>query len=333
MSDGTEGQENRARIKDRFQRDWGLELPESIFRFWAFHQSLGPVERQALGDLWIGPDGIMDLFADPDARPRDGVDIRVHGRYYRDPPEFVTFMHGNTDGLHYGLWFDDGRVCSGVASYYNNDGGGIDISAGTPLEAVRAFLERVWSDVDDEVAGYDNGSDLYEEVAAKRARLDLLRERLTEFETGDRAEVGRAYSHRYMPRFVPPVRPDRVTTLDEAGALVTGETALDRPAHDGADTHKFATYMYGLFEDSAAVAASVDDALRRCAAGDPAEALVLGRDLHWASVGDPTREAYANDLLVMAYRALGRPSLADIVDAHHRHRSLPTVDVLESSSD
>ena len=92
--------------------------------------------------------GIMDLFTDVDAWPRDGVDIRVHWRYYRDPPEFLTFMLGNTDGLHYGLWFDDGRTCSGVASYYNNDGGGIDASARSPLEAVRAFLERAWVDLD-----------------------------------------------------------------------------------------------------------------------------------------------------------------------------------------
>src|SRR3954468_20228636 len=103
MRDGAGEREDRVRIEERFLRDWGLELPESIFRFWAFHQSLGAVERQALGDLWIGPAGIMDLFADPDARSREGVDIRVHGRYYRDPPEFVTFTHGNTDGLHYGL--------------------------------------------------------------------------------------------------------------------------------------------------------------------------------------------------------------------------------------
>jgi hypothetical protein len=32
----------------------------------------------------------------------------------------------------------------------------------------------------------------------------------------------------------------------------------------------------------------------------------------------------------MAYRALGRPSLAGIAGAHHRHRSLPTVKVLET---
>ncbi|HET6856696.1 MAG TPA: ADP-ribosylation family protein [Streptomyces sp.] len=313
--------EHRARIEQRFLRDWGLELPESIFRFWAFHTSLGPGEQRALMDMVVGPDGVMDLFADPGLLPRDGIDVRVHGRFYRDPPEFLTFMHGGSDGHHYGLWFDDGRTCSGVASYYNNDGGGVDRRFQTPLEALRDLLERHWADLDD-----DDPDD--EDVAAHRARMGLLRQALTAFETADRTEVGLAYSHAYD--FVArPVDHDRITTLDGAGALVTGETVLERPAHNGADESRFATHMYGLLDDEAARAAGVAEARRRCAAGDPAEALVLGRDLHWGSGGDADRERLANELLTAAYRALDRPALAAIADAHHRHRGLPRVDVLE----
>ncbi|MQY05875.1 ADP-ribosylation family protein [Actinomadura macrotermitis] len=308
-------------MEERFRRDWGLEAPESLFRFQAFHRSLDAVERQALhDDLWLSPTGIMDLFADPGAQPRDGIDIRVHWRFYRDPPEFVTFMHGGSDGLHYGLWFDDDRTCSGVASYYTNDGDGIDTTAATPLEAVRGYLERVWFDLDDP----DDG----EGSPEKRSRLGRLREKLTAFETGDRAEIGMDYNVEYQPAVVPPVDRDRITTLDGAGALVAGETALGRPAHNEADEYKFATYMYAHFDDAEALADSVAEARSRCAAGDPAEALVLGRDLHWASFGDPAREAYANELLVLAYTALDRPALAAIAGAHHRHRSLESVAVL-----
>ncbi|TYB44977.1 ADP-ribosylation family protein [Actinomadura chibensis] len=321
MPEETGGVENRARIEERLHHDWGLELPESIFRFWEFHESLEPEERRGMrDDLWLSTAGIMDLFADPGARPRDGIDVRVHWRFYRDPPEFVTFMLGGSDGLHYGLRFDDGRTCNGVASYYNNDGGGLDTGAATPLEAVRAYLERVWVDLDDPHYG--------EGASEKQARLARLRDRLTAYETGDRPEVGRDYGDRYHPAVIPPVDPSRITTLDNAGALVAGETALDRPAHNGADEYKFAEYMHGLFQDAEALEESVADARSRCAAGDPAEALVLGRDLHWASGGDPVREARAHELLVMAYRALDRPALAEIADAHHRHRDLPSVDVL-----
>ncbi|MEU7579919.1 ADP-ribosylation family protein [Streptomyces sp. NPDC041068] len=308
-------------VEERFLRDWGLELPDSIVRFWTWLQSLGPTEQQALRDLDVTPMGITHLASDPGAQPRDGIDVRVHGRYYRDPPEFVSFLHGGSDGLHYGLWFDDGRTCRGVASYYNNDGGGIDTTAATPLEAVRALLERHWRDLDD-MRGEEG-------VSTRQSRLALLRDALTAFETGDRLEVGLAYSRAYdMAR--PPVDPARVTTLDGAGALAAGETALGRPPHNAADEYTFATHMYAVFEDPAALAAYVAEARSRCAAGDPTEALVLGRDLHWASGDDPAREALANELLAMAYQALDRPALAQIAEAHHRHRSLPSVDVLET---
>ncbi|MFD0548107.1 hypothetical protein ACFQ0X_02235 [Streptomyces rectiviolaceus] len=169
-----------------------------------------------------------------------------------------------------------------------------------------------------------------DEVTARRSRLALLRDALTAVETGERPEVGIAYSRAYDTA-IAPVDPDRITTLDGAGALASGGSALDRPAHNGADEYKFATYMYALFDDAGALRESVEEARRRCSAGDPTEALLLGRDLHWASVGDPTREALANELLVTAYRALDRPGLAETADAHHRHRSLPKVNVLETT--
>ncbi|MGW6023498.1 ADP-ribosylation family protein [Streptomyces sp. NPDC055099] len=262
----------------------------------------------------------MDLFGEPERMPVGDIDVRVHGRYYRDPPEFLTFMHGGTDGLHYGLWFDDGRTCSTVASYYNNDGGGIDTTASTPLEAVRALLERFWRDLQDDERD--------EEADVRSGQLALLRDALTAVETGDRPEVGLAYSSKY-DRATGPVDPHRITTLDGAGGLASGASTLDRPGHRGVDEYKFATYMYDLFDDAAALRANVEDARRRCAQGDPTEALLLGRDLHWASAGDTDREALAHELLVLAYRALDRPALRAIAEAHHRHRSLPQVDVLE----
>ncbi|MFD7504154.1 ADP-ribosylation family protein [Streptomyces sp. NPDC059850] len=310
----------RADVEERVRRDWGLTLPESFFRLMEFLGRLGPVERRALADMDVSPCGVADLYDAPGARPREGVDVRVHGRYYRDPPEFLTFLHGGSDGLHYGLWSDDGRTCEGIASYYTNDGGGIERRPGTPLEAVRALLERHWQDLAD-----DDGDEEY--VAGRRSGLESLRLALTGFETGDRAEVGIAYSMLHDAAALP-VDPTRITTLDGAGALVAGGTALDRPPHNGADDYAFAQFMYGFFDDRAAVERSVEEARRRCAAGDPAEALVLGRDLHWASGREPVLEEFARDLLATAYGALDRPALAGIAAAHHRHRDLPRVDVL-----
>ncbi|MDT9689934.1 hypothetical protein Q5762_16610 [Streptomyces sp. P9(2023)] len=324
VSVGTErygDQAVREAVARRVEAEWGLELPDSSFRFADFLAALGPVERRALADLEFAPCGVTDLFADGSALPRDGLDVRVHGRYYRDPPEFLTFLHGGSDGLHFGLWSDDGRRCDGVASYYTGDGGEIERCHRTPLEAVRARIEAAERDLADYAAEGD------EAELARLADVGRLRTVLTGFETGERTETGLAYSQAYVYRRAP-VDDARLTTLDGAGALVSGATALDRPPLGAADPHRFGTFVQDLFDDAEAVRAARDEALRRAAAGDPAEALALGRDLHWASYGRTEHEQHAHELLTLAYQALGRPALAEIAAAHHRHRALPDVNVL-----
>ncbi|SEG89005.1 Uncharacterised conserved protein [Nonomuraea solani] len=315
----------RAAVEERVERDWGFRLPGSIFRFRAFLLSLGPIEKRALDDLELVPYGIMDLFDDPARGARPGVDVRVHGRYYRDPPEFLTFMHGGTDGLHFGLWYDDGRTCTGVASYYNNDGGGVGLPSGTPLETVRNALEWGWrhvGDWDDEPADPPDP-----EVVERRHRLRLLRETLMTFETGDRDEHGEDY-HNACGQ---PEHEDRIETLDGGGALADGDTVIERGRQRPWDDYDFCTALRKELTDPAARGARVAEARQRCAAGQPADALTLGRDLHWISAGDPERERQANELLTLAYRALGRDNLAAIAQAHHRHRDLPQVHVLEGT--
>lgn len=307
-------------------------MPGSIFRFRAFLLSLCPAGKRALDELELAPYGIMDLFTDPGRGTQAGIDVRVHGRYYRDPPEFVTFMHGGTDGLHFGLWYDDGRTCAGVASYYNNDGGGVGLPSGTPLEAVRRRLEWGWRDLEDE--DDEPAGPLDPDLAARRHRLRLLREVLMTFETGDRDEQGGDYHDAYgsSPEVYERGAPDRLETLDGGGALVDGDTAIERGRQRPWSDYDFCTTLRKeLTGDPAARDALVAEALRRCAAGFPADALALGRDLHWISAGDSGREAQANELLTMAYRALGRDNLAAIAEAHHRHRDLPRVHVLETT--
>jgi hypothetical protein len=330
-----EVERERAAIEERFARDWGMELPDSIFRFRAFLHACGPIERQALDDLELFPFGIMDLFDAPTQRPHDGIDVRVHGRYYRDPPEFLTFMHGGTDGLHFGLWFDDGRTCAGVTGYYNNDGGGVGLPGGTPLETVRARLEGRWLHLNDPAYLGEEGDAARPygtELAEQRHRIRLLRELLMTFETGDRPEEGEEYhhAHGHGQEILDQGHPDRIETLDGGGALVGGETAIGRKRQKPYDDYEFCTNLWKeLTEDPAALESRVAEARRRCAAGNPADALTLGRDLHWISAGDPKRARYAAELLVSAYNALGRPNLAAIAEAHHRHRDLPRVGVLQ----
>lgn len=324
-------EQGRAAAEERIAQEWGIELPDSIFQFHTFLLSLRSAEKRALSVLGISPMGVMDLLSDPMRVPRDGIDVRVHDRYYCDPPEFITFMHGGSDGLHFGLWYDDGRTCTGVCSYYNNDGGGVGLPSGTPLQAVRERIETHWEHVE-----YDESqipdTPLNAAQMEVKFRLRALRHALMAFETGDRPEEGAAYTKAYGPSqdLLQSGDPHRFETLDGGGALVTGELSIPRGRQRPYDDYDFCTKVEtDLLSDPAALQTYAAEARRRCAAGDAADALTLGRDLHWASNREPERERLAHELLVLAYRALGRDNLAAITDAHYRHRHLPQVGILE----
>src|SRR5262245_48877862 len=97
-------------VEERFRRVYNLRLPRHIAVFAAFWHSLDRAERSAVYDsMGLGMLGITALFADDglSLSARDGLDERLDGRYRRDPPEFVSIVSGDSDGLHYGLWYDD----------------------------------------------------------------------------------------------------------------------------------------------------------------------------------------------------------------------------------
>jgi len=301
---------------------WGFELPESLVRFWLFLRVLQPAELAVLDRLELAPFGIMDVFARPDAEAMPGLDPRLHGRFYCDPPEMLSFMHGGGEGLHYGLWFDDGRRASGVVSSDGSDDGGLGRPRGTPLEVVRARLELACAT---------------DELGARERLFErrLLREAIVRFETGERVEQGAAYDsvHEAPARAAADAEsdPERLHTIDEAGALVRGEPVLPRGhSMPGSDDERavVAEWIDCIRADDPAVDGWIAEARRRLDAGDPAAALALGRDLHWLSGGEDQRERQACELLSAAYRALGRESLAAIAELHCRHRNRPSVDVL-----
>ncbi|GAA4996739.1 hypothetical protein GCM10023205_82490 [Yinghuangia aomiensis] len=319
---------DRPAIEQRCRDVWGVALPESVFRFWEFLLALGPAARTAFDkDLGLYACGIMAVFDDPAWQPADGSDPRMHWRYYWDPPEFVTFLNGPYPGEHYGLWFDDGHTCAGVLGHSPKDNSDFGFpDGGTPLEVIRAQIESFLLDYNEDDCDGDR--------VPARYRVRLLRETLMRYETGDRPEQG----HDYDPRrsrgddWYRTVDPARVTTLDGAGALVTGATALDR-GHQrrGEDRTLTDQIREALAADPAALHRLVTNAKDRCRTGDPAEALALGRDLHFISDDDSLprrariseRERAAAELLAMAYQTLGRDNLADLAELDLRERKIP----------
>jgi hypothetical protein len=88
-------------VAERVQRVYGLRLPRHSAVFCALLGSSDAQQRQQLQYLGLSPFGLCDYFADGGLRliGRDGLDERLHGRYRRDPAEFVTVLSGGVDGL------------------------------------------------------------------------------------------------------------------------------------------------------------------------------------------------------------------------------------------
>jgi hypothetical protein len=304
----------RDAVKERFVSDWGLELPDSIFRFHAFFEAIGPDARNESRTFGIFPYGITGLL---DISPTDlngDVDPRIYQRNDRDPPEFLGFMVGGTDGLQYGLWFDDASECTGTASYFTSTSTGLTLSTATPLEALRLEIENRCRWVEDDED--DEDRDLVLGWAAG------LRERLMTVETGDRPETGGAYEDAYDHQ-PPAVEWLRKETLDGAGALVPARSTVTRPMMGASgSTWDEEAWRVVLAGPRDVVDGYVREARERCAADDPGHALLLGRDLHWHRVIDTSHTQDARDLLLMAYRAMGQRYLADVVEAQYRHPDL-----------
>jgi hypothetical protein len=96
-------------VAERVQRVYGLRLPRHLAVVCALWHSADKSERKGLNYLDVQLSGVTDYFDDHGLERvgRDGLDERLHWRYRCDPAEFVTVLDGGSDGLHYGLWYED----------------------------------------------------------------------------------------------------------------------------------------------------------------------------------------------------------------------------------
>ncbi|WP_238006873.1 DUF2228 domain-containing protein [Dactylosporangium sp. AC04546] len=287
------------------RRVYGLRLPRHLGVFAEFWQGLTDDERAGMRYLGLSPWGISELFDEGgvDRTPRDGLDPRLDCRFRRDPAEFVTVMSGDSDGLHFGLWYDDpAELPSFIAYNYARD------SAETWTQRSPTVLAEIGRRVADarHDAQYDH------EMAEGLAVLQPLESKLEAFADADRAALDADGPRRWADA----ARPPGGVTL--GGALPPGSGAT----RAGQSFERMDAYR----ADPAAAEAIIAEARAELADGFPAYALSVGSELHWWD-GDPFRAA-ATELLTGAYRALGREALAEIVEVHHANRDLRSVDVL-----
>lgn len=137
-------------VAARVRQVYGLRLPRHVAVFCALWASASSAERAALEHLMVRPFGLTEYFGAGGLRltGRDGLDERLHARYRRDPPEFVTVLGGGTDGLHYGLWYDDpaGLPSLLVYNYARDDAVTRASSAATMLAEIRREAQQAVQD-------------------------------------------------------------------------------------------------------------------------------------------------------------------------------------------
>ncbi|MEJ7598786.1 MAG: ADP-ribosylation family protein [Kofleriaceae bacterium] len=282
---------------DKMMLVYGLRMPKHLAYAMGFWSGLTDDEKSdAWGFVGTGPCGVGNLF-DNGGLERvvmPGLDERLHYRYRADPPEMVSVFGGNSDGSHWGLWYDDpAELPRAICHNWARD------SAETSAEGptlLGTFRDNLYGEHSEPLTdGYPHAG----------AILDWLEE----------VHARELEAHR--EEAIPPL-PRRAGTLGGLGPWVPGWLP---PADLGTEYERHDRYR----ANAPIVGDWIDRARRELADGQPGLALVIGRDLHWAEL-----DAYRHDctqLLIEGYRALGRDAIAEIVRVHHLHRDLPSVDV------
>ncbi len=288
-------QRSASQHQARFRSVWGLELPQHALEFWALWQAASPMERALLERSGLRFGGLFDALANPESPP--DLDGRLHDRCYQAPPHFIPCAWGDTDGLHWGLWYDRDHSTPVVAGFYARDGGGGFVVGGRLTDLVR---ERA------SIIGQPSPGLSARENCRRRLQEELLLDLAKAFDTAAPA-VDRG-----------------LETLDGFGLRGVDLTGIPEDRLQASDA------WTSIRDDPTQTALWEAQAQAQLAQGHPAFALLMGRDLHWLSLGDPERERRAAALLQGAYAALGDASLAGIAAAHAAargagaHRAFPS---------
>jgi hypothetical protein len=289
-------------VEERVRRVYGLRVPRHLAVFAALWHSADDAERDGLNQLGVAPFGLTEYLA-PDGLSlvgAGGLDERLHGRYRCDPAEFVTVLSGDSDGLHFGLWYDDpAQLPAFVVFNWARD------SAETWTNGAATLLAQLRHRIDAVAADY--GAD-----GPEARRLRPLSVALDWFAAAD----GEAVAADALPTWAQSPRQATAVSLFPWLPPDSGDPRLAR------SEQRLRIFRAGGPDADGLLA----EAERELAAGQPAYALAVGGELHWLDADEYRERGLA--LLVGAYRALGRDALADIAETHAAHRDLRTVSVL-----
>jgi hypothetical protein len=211
---------------------YGVDFPDELFAIADWHRGLTGEPARALRDvLGVSLHGPFDALAGKLAGPLRYPAV-LHWRYQYDLPELFTVMVGNTDGLHWGYWFDDpGRLPPVVASFYARDG--VDLTEHASLAhaledhsaAVRASLVENREHDSAEADTYDRDLAALDELDATLPTPRPQPARVTAVETPD--GMGIVVARAQLGTWLRPA--DGVVDPGAALAFVDAEIAAGRP--------------------------------------------------------------------------------------------------------
>lgn len=273
---------------------FGIHFPNCFFRFQDFVEQLKinhNIDINRCG-LQIQLGDIFQVFQ-PDFESKFYNPV-VTSRYPNDPPEFLTIIHGSSDGLHWGYYLEDPNQPEFiVASYFHRDPLLFSIDGLNLFEAFRKILEKSYEDNSTYQKMY--GDQEYQKILEE---LNSIRNILKTYYTQEREEVGEEYLQKYQY-----VREVSTPTRDGMGIVLSKE--LYCPIHD---VNNFLKLDFTPTPEQ--VDRYMKEALELCDQGIPGTALKLGKDL-WC-YEQYKKESY--QLLEMSYKALNRRTLSKFLN-------------------
>ncbi|UQA60778.1 DUF2228 domain-containing protein [Polyangium aurulentum] len=338
------------RVRARYQEIYGLPLPSGLAQLAALVAALGdlpanpedhywePEPGWERGSAWLDASfgmrsaGLLDWFApgglERKARdaaaahkevPRGGdgpLDPRLDMRYRCDAPQFVTFLSGDSDGLHWGFWYDSPEYYPVIAHNYARDSGETWIDSEEEIiPLLRTKATEVLEQTLQELSEYDEDDENRPYALRRWRALRVIGAHLDAIE-------------RWAGKRTWDPEPRCPWPRTEGNPVGSPRLAL-RPG-SGTVAHTVPGFSYTDATPSAEERRTwMKDARCDLEAGKPAYAHALGLYLHWLDADDLREDAAK--LLLDAYEALGFRPFAEILKLHVLHRDLPSVGAFEES--
>jgi hypothetical protein len=292
--------------RELLTRLYGFEFPEDMHRFYAACRQEKPLEplralEDSLGLRLVGP---FEVLAGRFDRVEPPAPILLHARKRWDLPEFFPVLEeiDGTRRVGYLLDDPDRGTPFAVAVADSEAGPGVDVEGDALAWVLRLWLEEAVAELEDdpELAGDEEAKVFRQSLDALRAPLDRLFNRAGLPEV---RETGNAFLE-VMPHHFERDALVALTTQDGTGVVAPfdlSQTRMDpRRVQEAVWRTKGIEWL-------------VRKAGQAMQKGQPGVALLIGHEL-WAT-GTRKRRAIAAPILEQAYLALGRPTLAKVVQA------------------